>query len=224
MEQRQPIFQLTLGAKRAIAILLLTVGSAAILTSCNQNAPETTVPTTSPTNTVVTPTPTTVPTTAPTTAPTNTVVTPTPETKNATTKAQIYLVADRNGKLELVARPITIEQKITNESAILQQSFNRLLTQTQTDGNAIPQGTKLRSIKVEKDSITVDLSPEFTSGGGTFSMTGRLGQVIYTATSLNPKGKVFLSVDGKPLDILGGEGLEITQPMTRETFQKDFTQ
>lgn len=220
MEQRQPIFQLTLGAKRAIAILLLTVGSGAILTSCNLNAPETTVPTPSPTNTVVTPTPTTVPTTSPT----NTVVTPTPETKNATTKAQIYLVEDKNGKLELVARPITVEQKATNEAAILEQSFNRLLTQTQTDGNAIPQGTKLRSIKVEKDSITVDLSPEFTSGGGTFSMTGRLGQVIYTATSLNPKGKVFLSVDGKPLDILGGEGLEITQPMTRETFQKDFTQ
>lgn len=220
MEQRQPIFQLTLGAKKAIAILLLTVGSGAILTSCNLNAPETTVPTPSPTNTVVTPTPTTVPTTSPT----NTVVTPTPETKNATTKAQIYLVEDKNGKLELVARPITVEQKATNEAAILEQSFNRLLTQTQTDGNAIPQGTKLRSIKVEKDSITVDLSPEFTSGGGTFSMTGRLGQVIYTATSLNPKGKVFLSVDGKPLDILGGEGLEITQPMTRETFQKDFTQ
>lgn len=220
MEQRQPIVRLTLGAKRAIAILLLTVGSGAILTSCNLNAPETTVPTPSPTNTVVTPTPTTVPTTSPT----NTVVTPTPETKNATTKAQIYLVEDKNGKLELVARPITVEQKATNEAAILEQSFNRLLTQTQTDGNAIPQGTKLRSIKVEKDSITVDLSPEFTSGGGTFSMTGRLGQVIYTATSLNPKGKVFLSVDGKPLDILGGEGLEITQPMTRETFQKDFTQ
>lgn len=220
MEQRQPIFQLTLGAKKAIAILLLTVGGGAILTSCNLNAPETTVPTPSPTNTVVTPTPTTVPTTSPT----NTVVTPTPETKNATTKAQIYLVEDKNGKLELVARPITVEQKATNEAAILEQSFNRLLTQTQTDGNAIPQGTKLRSIKVEKDSITVDLSPEFTSGGGTFSMTGRLGQVIYTATSLNPKGKVFLSVDGKPLDILGGEGLEITQPMTRETFQKDFTQ
>lgn len=219
MEQRQPIFRLTLGAKRAIAILLLTVGSGVILASCNLNAPETTVPTTPPTNTVVTPNPT--PTAVPTTPPTN-AVTPKSETQNATTKAEIYLVEDKNGKLELVARPITIEQKATNEAAILEQSFNRLLTQS--DGNAIPQGTKLRSIKVEKDSIAVDLSPEFTSGGGTFSMTGRLGQVIYTATSLNPKGKVFLSVDGKPLDVLGGEGLEITQPMTRESFQKDFTQ
>lgn len=218
MEQRQPIVRLTLGAKKAIAIIFLAVSGGTILTSCNLNAPETTVPTTQPTNAVVTPKPTAVPTTQPT----NTATTPKTETQNTTTKAEIYLVEDRKGKLELVARSITIEQKTTNEAAILEQSFNRLLTQS--DGNAIPQGTKLRSIKVDKDSITVDLSPEFTSGGGTFSMTGRLGQVIYTVTSLNPKGKVFLSVNGKPLNTLGGEGLEITQPMTRETFQKDFTQ
>jgi spore germination protein GerM len=201
MEQRQPIFQLSLGAKGAIAILLLAVSSSIVLTSCNPNAPETSVPTTQPTQPLTT---------------------PTPNTQTETTKAEIYLVEDNNGKLELIPRPITVEQKATNQEAVLEQSFNRLLVQS--DGNAIPQGTKLRSIKVDKDSITVDLSPEFTSGGGSFSMKGRLGQVIYTATSLNPKAKVFLSVNGQPLDTLGGEGLEISQPMTRESFQQDFPQ
>ncbi|MFB2833769.1 GerMN domain-containing protein [Floridanema evergladense] len=211
MEQRQAICQLSLGAKGAIAILLLTISSGAVLTSCNPNIPETTVPTTEPTKPVTTPKP------SPQTA-----------TTTAETKAQIYLLEDKNGKFQLVAHPVAIEQKTTNETAILEQSFKRLLAQSNTSStpnqpaSAIPQGTKLRSIKVDKDAITVDLSPEFTSGGGSASMTGRLGQVIYTATSLNPKAKVFLLVNGKPLDTLGGEGLEISQPITRENFQKDF--
>ena len=181
------------------------------MTSCNPNTPETTVPTTQPTNPVITPKPNT----------------PTATTK-AETKAEIYLLEDKNGKFQLVARPVVIEPKAANQAAILEQSFNRLLAQsnnttaTNQPTSTIPQGTKLRSIKVDKDTITVDLSPEFTSGGGSASMTGRLGQVIYTATSLNPKAKVFLSVNGKPLETLGGEGLEITQPITRESFQKDF--
>jgi len=211
MKQRQLIVRLSLGAKGAIAILLLAVSSGIVLTSCNPNTPETTVPTTKPTQ------------------PITAVVTPKPEAQTATTKAEIYLVEDRNGKLELVARPITIEQKATNQQAVLEQAFNRLLTQSNSNNTAtnqptstIPQKTTLRSIKVDKDAITVDLSSEFTSGGGSASMTGRLGQVIYTATSLNPKAKVFLSVNGQPLETLGGEGLEITQPMTRESFQKDF--
>lgn len=197
MEQRQVMLRFFPGAKRTIAFLLLVVSSGAILTSCN--------PTTD---------------SAPTTSPTSTAIAPTPEQKPATTKAEIYLVQDKNGKLELVPRSITIEQKLTNPQGILEQTFNRLLAQS--DGNEIPKGTKVRSIKVDKDAITVDLSPEFTSGGGSASMTGRLGQVIYTATSLNPKGKVFLSVNGQPLKTLGGEGLEVSQPMTREIFQKDF--
>lgn len=211
MQQRQTIRQLSLGAKGAIAILLLVISSGAFLTSCNPNRDETTVPTTQPTTPVIT---------------------PKPNTQNATikaqTKGQIYLLEDKNGKIQLVARPVTIEQKATNQAGILEQSFKRLLAQsksttaTNQPTTAIPQGTKLRSIKVNKDAITVDLSPEFTTGGGSASMTGRLGQVIYTATSLNPKAKVFLSVNGKPLETLGGEGLEITQPITREIFQKDF--
>ena len=220
MEPRQTIVRLSLGAKGAIAILLLAVSSGIVLTSCNPNTPETTVPTTQPTQ----------PTQPPTSVVTPKPETPTATTPTATTKAEIYLVEDKNGKLELVARPITVEQKATDQAAILEQTFNRLLAQsnsttaTNEPATAIPQGTKLRSIKVDKDSVTVDLSPEFTSGGGTTSMTGRLGQVIYTATTLNPKAKVFLSVNGQPLEILGGEGLEITQPMTREIFQKDFPQ
>jgi spore germination protein GerM len=50
----------------------------------------------------------------------------------------------------------------------------------------------------------------------------RLGQVVYTATALRPRSKVFIEVNGKQLDVLGGEGLELQQPLTRERFKQDY--
>ena len=72
------------------------------------------------------------------------------------------------------------------------------------------------------NDVYVDLSPEFTQGGGSASMIGRLGQVVYTATTLNPNSQVWLSVGGKLLTVLGGEGLEIPQPITRPIFDQEF--
>ena len=77
-------------------------------------------------------------------------------------------------------------------------------------------------LKSENDEVHVNLSEDFTSGGGSTSMMGRVGQVVYTATTLNPKAKVYIDVNGKPLDVLGGEGVELQQPLTRESFQKNY--
>jgi spore germination protein GerM len=91
--------------------------------------------------------------------------------------------------------------------------------------STIPKGTKLRSLAVQSDGVHVDLSKEFRSGGGSTSIIYRMAQVIYTATSLNPDGKVFVSIEGQPIDrrhSLGGEGLILRQPTTRAQFLTDF--
>ncbi|MGE5659299.1 MAG: GerMN domain-containing protein [Actinomycetota bacterium] len=135
----------------------------------------------------------------------------------------IYWVKATSQKLEVVPTPVKLKNASQPDTA-LAAAFDRLLagpTET-TVSSEIPKGTQLRSLKVQGNDIYLDLSQDFTGGGGSESMIGRLGQVIYTATSFNPNAKVWISVEGKPLEVLGGEGLEVTQPTTRQSFEKDF--
>ncbi|MCC3527381.1 MAG: GerMN domain-containing protein [Microcoleus sp. PH2017_22_RUC_O_B] len=136
---------------------------------------------------------------------------------------QVYWVKGAIGKFEAVPTKVALKQA-DKPDATLQAAFNSLLAgpKDATVSSEIPKGTKLRSLSVKNDEVYVDLSREFTAGGGSSSMTSRLGQVIYTATSLKPNTKVWISVDGKPLELLGGEGLEVAQPSTRQSFDKNF--
>ncbi|MEG4235665.1 GerMN domain-containing protein [Microcoleus sp. Pol11C3] len=136
---------------------------------------------------------------------------------------QVYWVKEANGKFEGVPTKVAVKQADKPDAA-LQAAFNSLLAGPKdgTVSSEIPNGTKLRGLSVKNDGVYVDLSAEFTSGGGSNSMTSRLGQVIYTATSLQPNTKVWISVEGKPLELLGGEGLEVAQPSTRQSFDKNF--
>lgn len=88
--------------------------------------------------------------------------------------------------------------------------------------STIPVGTKLLSAKILADGIHVDLSKEFTQGFGATSMIGRLGQVVYTATAQNPDAPVWITVEGKKLEVLGDVGVEVRQPTTRQTYNQDF--
>ena len=80
----------------------------------------------------------------------------------------------------------------------------------------IPAGTKLVALNAQKDSITINLSKEFTTGGGSNSMVQRLEQVKQTAYSVDSAHQISLAVEGKPLDTLGGEGLEVPDTMKRD--------
>lgn len=147
---------------------------------------------------------------------------PTPSSV-AQAEARVYWLRSTGKKLELA--PVKIAVEGGNSASELKSLLERLLKGPANSDvtSSIPQGTKLNSVKVAKDGVHVDLSKSFTSGGGSTSMQGRLGQVIYTASSLNPSDPVWISVEGEPLRVLGGEGLEVSQPMTRTDFKKGFS-
>lgn len=138
-------------------------------------------------------------------------------------KVTIYWLKDTGNRLEPV--PQTIATATQQPDETLETAFESLLAGPK-DGTAsttIPEGTKLLGLQMKPDGIHVNLSQEFTTGGGSAAMTGRVAQVLYTATTLEPSAKVWIEVEGKPMEILGGEGLELQQPLTRQSFQENFT-
>ncbi|MEO1069071.1 MAG: GerMN domain-containing protein [Cyanobacteria bacterium J06638_6] len=143
----------------------------------------------------------------------------------ATSTGQVYWLADTDTGFKLVAQTISVAAEASPSEKVT-AAFSDLLSKSgdpnQEAFTTIPEQTQLISASVEADGVHVDLSSDFQSGGGSAAMTGRLGQVIYTATAFDPAAPVWISVDGKPLTLLGGEGLEIRQPMTRGNFDQDF--
>lgn len=142
-----------------------------------------------------------------------------------TATAQVYWLQDAGQSLALVTSTVSVES--TDSTAdVLEAAIAELLKgPAQSEAaiaTTIPTGTQLRSLKVDATGIHVDVSEAFTEGGGSAAMTGRLAQILYTATSLDPNAKVWLSVEGKPLEVLGGEGLVLEQPLTRQSFERDF--
>ncbi len=136
---------------------------------------------------------------------------------------QVYWLKATDNKIQLVPQPVKLTSTSTPEG-LLETAMKQLVAgPPQTDlSSTIPVGTQLLDLSVKADGVHINLSRQFTTGGGSVSMEGRLAQVLYTATSLNPDAAVWLSVEGKPLQTLGGEGLVVEQPVTRKQFTKDF--
>jgi spore germination protein GerM len=134
----------------------------------------------------------------------------------------VYWLSDRQTTLVAVATPI---EPAATPTETLRTALNTVITQPDEQSqlfSTIPPGTKILDLAIDGNNIYLDLSAEFGSGGGSASMIGRVVQVLYTATSLDPDANLYLSIEGEPVTDLGGEGLEIPQPMTRSDFSLEF--
>ena len=164
-------------------------------------------------------------------APNNSTSTPASEAQPKTPsqqesgKVKIYWLTEQETDLGLKPSNYEVSSSDLSDQEKLTQTVERLLKgpANANVSSAIPEGTKLNRLSIKNDGVHVDLTKTFTEGGGSQSMQGRIGQIIYTASSLNSKMPVWISVEGEALEVLGGEGLEISQPMTRKDFDKNFS-
>jgi germination protein M len=176
------------------------------------------------------PTPTTEPAEEPAPAPT---AEPTPEPKPqpkpepttaATTKIRLYFMAPGGGTAGR-ADPflVSVQREIPATQRIALASLRELVAGPSAAdkaaiagiSTAVPADTLVLGVTITDRVATVDLSREFESGGGSLSMFSRLAQVVYTVTQFPTVDEVAFSLDGRPVTVFSGEGIELDGPASR---------
>jgi hypothetical protein len=84
---------------------------------------------------------------------------------------------------------------------------------------AIPAGTRLLGISINRGVAIIDLTSEYQSGGGSLSMQVRLGQVVYTLTQFPTVKKVSFRLDGTPVNVFSSEGIVLSHPVGRGDYK-----
>ncbi|MGN1124882.1 MAG: GerMN domain-containing protein [Candidatus Gastranaerophilaceae bacterium] len=79
----------------------------------------------------------------------------------------------------------------------------------------VPAGTRLISITESPSKAVINLSVDFENGGGTDGLYKRLYQLIKTAKH-NSHLPIYLQLNGKQVDVIGGEGIMINQPLNED--------
>lgn len=83
----------------------------------------------------------------------------------------------------------------------------------------VPQGTKLLGVEVRGSTAYVNFNESFMYNHyGIEGYAGQLKQIVYTATSFPTVQDVQILIDGERHDYLGGEGVYIGKPLSRNSF------
>lgn len=88
---------------------------------------------------------------------------------------------------------------------------------TQGVTSLIPADARLRGVRVSGATVTVDVSSQFDSGGGSLAMRLRVAQVVYTATQFVGLTDVRFEVEGVPVEMISGEGIMV-DPARRDQY------
>ncbi|MPY78216.1 MAG: hypothetical protein GEV04_06915 [Actinophytocola sp.] len=146
---------------------------------------------------------------------------------NDTTSIRLYFVAPGGGTPGR-ADPflVSVHREIPSTAGIARASLEQLVAgpsaadRTLINGVAtsVPADTLVLGVNIRDGLATVDLSREFESGGGSFSMFARLAQVVYTVTQFPTVDEVEFRLDGKPVTVFSGEGIVLDEPASRADF------
>lgn len=137
--------------------------------------------------------------------------------QSTSTLVSIYYTSTTNGALKKVTKELPQGQNKLNFA--IKELLNGPNFQEKSNGfsSEIPKGTKLLNLKDEGGIIIIDVSDEFQYGGGTESQYTRIKQLIKTVVGLNLNKPVYLYINGKKAETIGGEGIIITQPLSENS-------
>lgn len=136
----------------------------------------------------------------------------------------IYFIG-QNANKEEVYKVVKREYDADKGETKLKDSIENLLKGPTDEEKAkgiyseIPQGTKLLSLEETPTKIIVNLSGDFEQGGGTDGLYKRLYQLIKTANK-NTVLDVYLYINGKKADVIGGEGIMLNQPLNSKSLDE----
>ncbi len=138
------------------------------------------------------------------------------------TKVYAYmLTTDKSGNqfLKPVSRPLPPNQdKLTYA---VQQLFAGPNSLEVSNGvySEIPSSVKLLGITNTGSKIVINVSSAFEQGGGSDSIYSRMRQLIKTSLA-NADKPVYLYIEGRQADVIGGEGISISQPLSEKSLDE----
>lgn len=118
--------------------------------------------------------------------------------QNRTTLLTLYFTDSSNGKLIPEVRQIDVKEIIDNP---YEKIMNFLIDGSQNEaiGKSVPEGTKVNSIKLEKENLIIDVSKEFTSKyeSGSVEQKNMIYSVVNTFLELREVSSVTFLIDGE---------------------------
>ena len=114
---------------------------------------------------------------------------------------------------------IAAKRQITDSSDKYAQAVNALIAGPANEAEGIgimPKGVKVLNVTVKDATATVDFSKEFQTNftGGSTGEIMLVGSIVDTLTEFPEIKSVRFTLEGQPLDILGGH-LDLTEPVSR---------
>ncbi len=133
------------------------------------------------------------------------------------TYVNIYFIGQNNNKEE-VYKAVNREYDKDVDGSKIKFAVQSLIAGPKQKERAagvyseIPSGTRIISITETSDKVVINLNSTFETGGGTESIYKRLYQLIKTAKR-NTNKPVYLYIEGNKAEVIGGEGIMLTQPL-----------
>jgi len=133
----------------------------------------------------------------------------------------VYFIGQNDSKDE-VYKVVKREYNAQKDGTKLRFSIENLLkgpSKTEKSKGVyseVPAGTRLISMEETPEKVVINLSGDFEQGGGTDGLYKRLYQLIKTANK-NTTLNVYLNINGKQADVVGGEGIMLNQPLNEKS-------